>query len=87
MFFLNEGREEGALVDLFSAKKYSGFITTTIFSIMTVVSFICSIKHLQTSGYVVLVFSFLISLILVSLPYFAKGHCASVSGVRGFGLR
>lgn len=54
---------------------------------MTVVSFICSTKLLQTSGYVVLVFSFLISLILVSLPYFDKGRCVSVSGVWGFGLR
>lgn len=55
-------------MDLLSAQKYSGFTTTAIFSVRAVVSFICCIKLLQANGYVVLVFSFLISLILVSLP-------------------
>lgn len=43
--------EEGSLIDLLSAQKYLGFTASAIFSVRAVVSFICSVKLLQTNGY------------------------------------
>lgn len=84
-------REEGVLMDLLSAWKYSGFTTMAVFSVRAIVSLICSVQLLQTNGYVALVLLFLMSLIFVSpfvtLPEFDKGDCVTLSGVCGFGWR